>query len=135
MNSKALPGSIIDHGESLLSAAFFHRPSPHRTFQKFSTADIYRRLIAQGPHPDTYVDLKARADPPSERPVAHDRNALATARHRRKGSGARHAVAVAVMGVSDAANQRPRGPVAVAKDCEVADGVESEGFGLDQGAV
>src|SRR5271166_7104063 len=56
---------------------------------------IYRRLIACWPNPDTYVDLN-RADPPSERRVAHDRNALATAGHRLEGSGARHAVTVAV---------------------------------------
>jgi hypothetical protein len=56
--SKALFRSIVDHGEeSLLSGAYFDRPYPHLTFEKFFAADVFNRLITHWPDLDRYVDL------------------------------------------------------------------------------
>jgi hypothetical protein len=57
-NLKALFTSIVDHGEeSLLSGAYFDRPYPHLTFEKFFADDVYRRLTTHWPELDRYVDL------------------------------------------------------------------------------
>jgi hypothetical protein len=56
--SKDLFASIVDHGEeSLLSGAYFDRPYPHLTFEKFFADDVYRRLTTHWPELDRYVDL------------------------------------------------------------------------------
>jgi hypothetical protein len=55
---KSMFQSIVGHGkESILAGAYFDKPYPHLTFDKFFPDDIYQRLIGHWPDIDKYVDL------------------------------------------------------------------------------
>jgi hypothetical protein len=56
--SETLYQSIVSHGkDSILTGAYFDKPYPHMTFEKFFPDVIYERLIRHWPDIDKYVDL------------------------------------------------------------------------------
>ena len=74
MVSEALFQSIVSHGkESILAGAYFDKPYPHLTFDKFFPDDIYQRLMRRWPDIDKYVDLNSART--RKQFTLHDRNA------------------------------------------------------------
>ena len=53
---------LVAHGvQSILNATVYEKPYPHMAFEKFFPEEFYRRLLANRPDPENYVDLNKTA--------------------------------------------------------------------------